>query len=260
MLVGTADVSQLAEGAAEVAAFVSESILLEEVVCLQLTAEMRNSARESLLPPSLHPTIPPALVVQVYQVGHSPWGAFRFATARISCRSGVRARGFTTRTVVDGAAALAGLRGSLGFPAVAGEIELRHGYDGVSAEVRQSSGSIPEGKNLEGKILKGKILEIVAIDPEPLGSDDVQYTGTLNLANTPMGLRLMQVEGHAQCRQVERVSARMPVFDGAAWGNRLLEPSLVVATSVALMNLEYPPVRFVCRPDELAFTGTESVR
>ncbi|MEM8766930.1 MAG: hypothetical protein AAGE43_05775, partial [Pseudomonadota bacterium] len=96
-------------------------------------------------------------------------------------------------------------------------------------------------------------------DPEPMALDDIQYTGTLNLAHTAKGLRLMQVEMSAASTRVERLSARLEGFDGAAWGDALIAPTQVIAASVANLRAEFPPVRFVCLPDELAFTGTEAV-
>ena len=65
MLRGNADLAQLAETAPEVPAFSSEALPLSGVTCFQLTAEMRNSAREALVPSGLHPTVPPALSLQV---------------------------------------------------------------------------------------------------------------------------------------------------------------------------------------------------
>ena len=244
MLRGTADVAELAVGAPEIPAFLKEDVELRDVTCFQLTAEMHANARESQVPPALHPTIPAALSVQVYDVGESDCGSFRFATVRVSCRSGVRARGFTRGTIVDGDDACAGLRDGLGFPARPGEVRFRHGYDGVSIEVRD--GDSP-------------VLGVEGIDPEPMGLDDVQYTGTLNLAQTPLGLRLMQVEMSPQTSQVERLTARLTAFDGKAWGDERLVPSLVIAASVVRMDLTFPPVRFVCSTEELAFTGTEPV-
>ncbi len=244
MLIGTANLEQLAAEAAEVPRFAAHDIVCEDVVCLQLTAEMPNTAREAVLPPSLHPTVPAALSIQAFAVGNSPWGSFNFATTRVSCRSGVRARGFTTRTIVDNAQACTGLSSQLGFPAVTGDISFRHGYDGASVKVAH------DGRD---------ILHIEAIDPEPMGLDDVQYTGTLNLAQTPKGLRLMQVEAHTQASRVDRVQARLEDFDGAGWGNPLLDPVYVIAASITRISLVYPPVRFVCKADELAFTGTEAV-
>jgi len=245
MLCGSAEVAELAEAAATVPVFHGEPIALTGVTCFQLTAEMKNSARESQLPPGLHPTIPAALIMQAFDVGDSLWGPFRFLVLRVSCRSGVRARGFTRATLVSTAAACEGLRSQLGYPAVHGMIHLRHGYDGVSLAAAD-----PEG---------AQMLAIEAIDPEPMGLDDVQYTGTLNLAHTPKGLRLMQVEMDADVRQVERLTARIDTFDGAAFGDSRLQPTLPIAASVVTMDAQIPPVRFVCKPDELAFTGTEPV-
>jgi hypothetical protein len=51
----------------------------------------------------------------------------------------------------------------------------------------------------------------------------------------------------------------LTAFDGNAWGDERLTPSKIIAASVVRMDLTIPPVRFVCSPDELAFTGTEPV-
>ena len=244
MIVGSADVNALAADAPEVGEFASDDVELGGVTCFQLTAEMRNSAREPVLPPSLHPTIPAALSIQAYRVESSPWGAFHYVTVRVSCRSGVRARGFTTATVVDTQAACEGLRTRFGYPSREGEIYFRSGYDGVSL-------SVDDGGE--------RILAVNGIDPEPMGLTDIQYTGTLNLAHTPKGLRLMQVEANEASTQVDRLTSTLTAFDGAAWGNALLAPYMVIASSVAKMSMVIPAVRFVCKADELAFTGTEAV-
>jgi hypothetical protein len=246
MLVGTASVETLAQSqaTATIDAFHPEPITLDGVACLQLTAEMRKSAREGLLPPSLHPTIPPALSLQVWRVGASPWGAFALALARISCRSGVRARGFSSAAYVSTAAACEGLRASFGFPARVAAVELRCGYDGADASVAVDDRTV---------------LRIAGIDPEPLDRADVQYTGTLNLAHTPRGLRLVQVETEHEATRVERLRARLIAFEPTAWGSALLVPACVVSASIAQETVVLPAVRFVCRPDALAFTGTEAV-
>ena len=93
-----------------------------------------------------------------------------------------------------------------------------------------------------------------------MGHDDVQYTGSLTLANTPNGLRLLQIEAEYQSTQVERLRPTLQTFVGADWGNALLIPARTVSASVAHAAIELPPIRFVCRPDELAFTGTETVK
>ena len=244
MLIGTADVGALAETAPTVAQFSTEDLHLEQVQCLQLIAEMRNAAREPVLPPALHPTIPAALSIQAYQVGDSPWGAFDLVLCRVSCRSGVRARGYCTAAAASTDVAAQGLRERLGFPTRVADINFRIGYDGVRLSV--TDGGL-------------ETLSLHALDPEPMGQDDVQYTGTLNLAHTPLGLRLLQVEHNTRSSRVERLRPMHLRLDGNAWGNAVLAPSSLVAATLASMSLTLPAVRFVCKADELAFTGTESV-
>jgi hypothetical protein len=246
MLSGTASIATLMQlqPTATIDRFATEAVRLDDVVCLQMTAEMRNRAREAVLPPSLHPTIPAALSLQVWYVGGSPWGAFRLAFARAACRSGVRARGLTLGAFASSPTACDGLRGQFGFPSRRADIVFRNGYDGVDVSV-----------SFEGSM----ILHVTALDPEPMDVHDVQYTGTLNLAQTPNGIRLVQVEADHTATRVERHTAQLLTFDAAAWGNALLDPYVVVSASLAAETIVFPPVRFVCKADELAFTGTEAV-
>ena len=245
MLIGTASVADLAVRAPTIEHFTGETIRFDGVELLQLTAEMKNAARVAVLPPALHPTVPATLSVQVLNIRESPWGPFSFAVCRVGCRSGVRARGFTTRAYATTAVAADAMASTFGYPCGVAEVSLRRGYDGADARVETDRTVLFSGGG---------------IDPIPMGADDVQYTGSPNLASTPRGLRLVQVESEHHPQQVERLTPRIGVFAGEHWGNPLLVPSYVVSASIAVESLEYPPVRFVCRPEELAFTGTESVR
>jgi len=239
VITGTADLARLASAAATITTWSDEELVLGSVECFQMIAEMRSTAREAVLPAALHPTIPPALSIQAWNVGDSPWGRFSMAHTRVSCRAGVRARGFTTGATATTAEAADGLAGRFGFPVRVGPVRLQRHYDGVDLEA-------------DG-------LRIAALDPTPLGSGDVQYTGTLNLAKTPNGLRLVQVESHHSGDRVERVQGRIVEFESNRWGDDLLSPYHVVSTSIAVETITMPAVRFVCRPDELAFSGTEKV-
>jgi hypothetical protein len=147
--------------------------------------------------------------------------------------------------VASTADAAEGLAKTLGFPTQVGDIRLRHGYDGADFCVQ---------------IGQAKIASLAAVDPEPMGHNDVQFTGTLNLAHTPLGLRLLQVESDCVPSQAERLTPGVLAFDGTGWGQSLLVPKLLVSCSVVVApQWTFAPVRFVCKPDELAFTGTESV-
>ena len=68
MLVGTAAVETLAADAAIIKDYFTEAIEFTDVVCLQMTLEMRNRAREAVLPPGLHTTVPATLSLQAWAV------------------------------------------------------------------------------------------------------------------------------------------------------------------------------------------------
>ncbi|HEX9258146.1 MAG TPA: hypothetical protein VF855_01315 [Acidimicrobiales bacterium] len=239
MLRGTADLDALAHGAPTLEVFASVPIELGDVALLQVVAELRRPAREALLPSGLHPTDPPALVLQAWRVGSSPWGPFTMVLARLSCRSGVRARGFSIAGVCDGDDAREALVEGWGYPLRAGHARLDVRYDGATLEAPR--------------------LGVLAVDPRPIGGDDVQYTGTMNLAHTPVGLRLVQVEAHPTPQRAERLHGRITDFSATEWGSPLLDPYHVVATTLVRGAATLAPVRFVCRPDLDAFSGTERV-
>jgi len=239
MIHGSATGADLAAAAATatIETFSAETVQFGGVECFQAIAEMRNSAREAALPSGLHPTVPPGISLQGWNVATSPWGPFSMANVRVTCRSGVRARGFMVGAVVSTEVATAGLRSTFGIPARLGDVRLRRSYHGVDLAVQ-----------IDQQVLAS----VSALDPEPMSNDDVQYTGTLTLAHTPQGLRLVQVEAQHLNSRVERLTARINEFDGAAWGQPLLDPYFVVSASVAVAEVELPAVRFVCDPDKFA--------
>jgi hypothetical protein len=244
VLVGTADLDALAASAPSVAAFRTDAVSLAGVEVFQACFEMLAASRERLLPSGLHPTNPATLVVLAWRCAQSPWGPFSLVQLRIGCRSGVRTRGFVCSAACDAPDAARELIAHWGFPARAARIALSRRYDGCSLEVAMGDATA---------------LAIEAQDPDPLAPDDVQYTGTLTLAHTPRGLRLLQLEPRTQLERSERLRPRLERFDAAAWGHEALTPYHPVSASIGVGRVEIPPVRFVCRPDVLAFQGTEAV-
>jgi hypothetical protein len=239
VITGTADLAALSAAASTIEAWITAEVELGDVECFQLVTEMRSTARESVLPPALHPTVPPSLTIQAWNVATSPWGPFSFVHTRVSCRSGARARGFTTAAVASTAEAAKGLATGFGYPCRVADVHLRRTYVGVE--------------------LATDGLQATAVDPDPLGAGDVQYTTTMNLAHTPAGLRLVQVDAQRDVDRVERVRGRTFTFDAQRWGNPLLAPWHTISASIAVGAITLRPTRFICRPDVLAFSGAESV-
>jgi len=244
MLIGTANIDDLAARAPVIESFDGEPVVCEQAEVLQAAYEIATAQREAMLPPALHPTDPPIVTWLFYRCPVSPWGSYAMAQTRIECRSGLRLRGFLVSAVVDNPSAAAALGARWGFPTQPGRIELQRRYDATRAAV------VAHGRT---------ILDVIIADPDPLSAADVQYVANVNLAHTPRGLRLVQVEPRCQIQRVERGRPRVLAFDGAAWGDARVQPVYPVAATLAVADITIPRVRFVCRPDVLAFDGTEAV-
>jgi len=242
VIVGSARIEDLAAERPRIAGFGAGPIRLPGAEVLQAMFEMPVSAREAVVPPALHPTNPALCVIVAWRCPESPWGPFSLAQVRAQTRSGLRPRGFVTGAVCDNRDAADALAADFGFPARAGEVLLRRAYDAAWLEVARGGQTI---------------LALEGMDPEPLLPIDVHYSVTLNLAETPRGLRLVQVEPEYDIARAERLRPRLLSFHPEAWGDRHLDPYHPVSASVVSAGITLPPVRFLCRPDVLAFEGTE---
>jgi hypothetical protein len=245
VLTGTADLAKQGSRAPSMTSFEAAPVTFPGAEVLQATFEMRWSARQVTLPPGLHPTNPPIVVFLVWRVPESPWGPFHLAQVRVGCRSGVRPRGLVAGCVNDNPLAAAALAEGWGLPGRPGTVELRRGYEAVDLAVA-----------VDGR----PVLGLIGRRPDPLQPGDVQYTVTMTLANTPRGLRLVQVEPEYHLARVERLRAKLSDFDPVGWGDEALAPSSSVSATIGLGDVTLPRLRFVSRPDVLAFEGTEAVR
>ena len=244
MLVGTADPQKLAEGVPTLPDFNTEPLRLDGVETLQVFCEMERAGSESLLPPGLHPTLPPVVTWLVQRVTESPWGPFGLAQCRIECRSGLRPRGFLRAAVSDNPAAAAALASRWGYRLREGDVALERGYDRSRARV-----------SLSGEV----ILDVSLEDPQPLRSQDAYHVANMHLANTPNGLRLVQVDADFEIERVERGQPTLHHFDAAAWDSVGVRPSHPVSALLTVGAVTLPALRYVCKPDVLAFVGSERV-
>ena len=244
MLSGTADLGVLARGCPQLGSFAGEAVVLGDVETLQVLCEIESSLAQELLPPGLHPTIPGVVSWMVQRFADSPWGPFSLAQTRIECRSGVRPRGFLVGAVVDGDEARRALETRWGYRCRAGVVRLRRHYDEILGVVGDDD--LPE-------------LAVGLRDPTPLDGDYVQYVANMNLAETPSGLRLLQVDPGFDLDRSERGDPEVHDFDGEVWGVPELEATYPISASFTVGSVTLPPVRFVCRPDVTAFEGTERV-
>jgi hypothetical protein len=244
MLQGTAKVSEFERGAPTLRDFDSEALVLPGASVLQALYEIDSVDMCEMLPPRLHPTLPPVVSWSFYRFPDTPWGEVNLAQTRIQCRSGLRPRGLLVNAAIDNAAAGEALASRFGFRFETAEVSLQHGYDEIRGQVE-----------FDGDI----VLDVAARDPQPLGLTTVQFVSNIHPAQTPSGFRLVQVDfEHA----VERAEACEPVldeFDAEAWGDERIEPSYPISAAYCVGDVTLPKLRFVCRPDVMAFEGTERV-
>jgi hypothetical protein len=103
------------------------------------------------------------------------------------------------------------------------------------------------------------ILDLMLRDPMLLPADAMQFVSSLHPAHTPNGFRLVQVDPVHQLDRAERGEPIVNEFDAAAWGVPGLEPHYPISAACGSGTLTLSKLRFLCRPGELAFTGTETV-
>jgi hypothetical protein len=244
MLVGSGDVERLAQRAPELASLKAEPLTLPGVELAQITFELEGPGIEALFPAGLHPTLPVLAVFAFWRASDGPLGAFTLAQLRLSCRSGARPRQLLVAAFCEGEAARAELNARFAFGARRATVSLARFYDRVDAAVA-----------LDGR----RVLDVHGKAPLPLATSDLQFFASVHPARTPQGLRLVQVDADYQLVRAERARPALEAFDAAAFGEPGLKLGYPVAAAVALGEITLQRIRYVLRPDVLAFQGTEAV-
>jgi len=247
-LFGTLDLKARGADAPRAAALATTDWSLPGAEVLHLLFETEDAGNLALLPPALHPTIPPTCHLVVIRAPESPAGAFVLAQVRVGCRAGAFQRGFVTRACCDSARAATALRDGFGFDCRTAEVKLVRRHDEVAARV------VDGGRT---------ILACSLADPVAIGPDDVRYVDTLNLAWVQRSgeptLRLVQLDARQTIRTADRGRPCVEHFDAAAWAAPGLLPDYGVSASFCSADLAFPRVRFLVDPAKPAFQGTEKV-
>lgn len=238
---GTLDPAAVLESAPRLDDLGTEPVVLPGVEALQVFWEIDSAGADGLLPPALHPTSPPCVVVGFWSVPESPWGPFRLAQVRITARAATKPRGF----------AVAGFTDS---PVAAEALAARWAYDLRVADVRCSAGHIGVRGVVEAE---GRVVLDVGLGrPEAISGSDVFFTATMQAARTPRGDRLVQVDPDYTFHRAERGRPRIDVLDVGSGGIR---PTWPVSATYAACDIELPRLRYLCLLDEPAARGTERI-
>ena len=229
MLQGTANIDELSRRAPFVTIDPEKSIQLGDVQWLQFTYEVPGD-RQSLLPPTLSPTTPSILTLQIWRAAGGDLGEFGLAQARISCRAGVRIRTFLLQSVIDGQHAAKVLGPAFGYLSTQGTVAIQLRSDKITAHVQSNNRCVAEGE----------LTNLRSLEPSAL-----QHIENMQLANTPDGVRLVQVEPHITTNSVLRGSPSLSTFDSAFWNipGRKLKSSVIGASAETKITLV--PIRYV---------------
>jgi len=248
-LVGSRDISQLATEAPVMPGLDTEPLELPGAQLLQLLYEIDDSGMTSLLPPALHPTIPPTVLITVTNVPESPWGSFALAEVRVGCRSGARPRALLYRAVCNSPQAAEALGARWGYPLVIGEVSLERGYDRVHATAGTPS--------------DGLVLDVTLRNPDPIGGGDLQYISSLHLARILRDgeevVRLIQVDPDFAVSKGDRGRPELATCRLGAFGLEGAEISYAVSASAATVNITLPALRYLVNPEKPPLQSVERV-
>jgi hypothetical protein len=226
--------------------FDAEPWQIAGVETLQVSYEIDERAMTALLPPALHPTIPPTLIVTVARYPESPAGPFAMAQARLGCRAAALPRGFLLHAFADSEEAAAALARRWGYACGVGDVRLRRYHDRITGSVRA-----------DGR----EILRASLVDPQPISGGDIQYVANMNLARAP-GCEdgaLIQVDPEYVFHGAERGRPELAVFDQAAWRAPGVEVVWPIVASFTVSDSGFPRIRFVLNPTTPAVAGTRRV-
>jgi hypothetical protein len=242
---GTLDVKPLLDGAPTMEALDTPALVLPGVEIFQALHEIESGPMLDVLPPALHPTMPPTISLVAWRATDTELGTFTMVQVRVGCRAGVRPRGFLLSSVVDDAAAGELLASRWGYRTDPGTPRMQTSHDRVRVSVERDGATI---------------LDVSLVGPEPISGGDVQYVANMNLASTPAGLRLVQVDPEFEFHKASRGRLQLDVFDAAAWGESRLVPSWPVSVSTTVADVTMPVIRYTCKIDVPAMAGTETLR
>jgi len=248
-LFGKQDVQAAAARAPLMSGLGTEAWELKGAEILQLSFEVVEGPAEWLIPPALHPSIPPYATLSVARFPASPVGPFALAQVRVVVRAGIRPRGYLLGAYTDSEKAATELRARWGFTVDLGTIAIDPRHDRVISRVQRNGQTI---------------LEMELENPEQISGSDVTYLDNLHLARvkengkeTPV---IVQVDPEYVFQNAQRGKPRLISLQADAWGGdgRLRCTNPMTAT-YCRCDTDLPKLRFALDPSVPAVQGSRRV-
>lgn len=232
-LTGTIEVEAALALRPTITAYRTQDQSFDDARVLQVLFEIDSACMQRVLPPALHPSIPGHVALIFLAVDAGPFGPFRMAQVAVGCRSGTKPRNFLVGAAIDNPGAAAAFEAGWGFRCLPGDVVLDVGYDRIAGRV---------------ELAGHRALDVQLVDPEPLAGGAVKYGPILNLATTPDGPQLVQVDADYRFTRIERGRPALLAFDAGAWGDGQLRPTTPVAATLASADVTLHGVQWLLDP------------
>ena len=246
VFLGSLDIKDRLDHVPLVKDFKTAETRLRNVNLWQFVYEIGHESKMEFLPPALHPTNPPVVFLQNYEVEDSEWGPFRMLHARVGSRAGVRLRGFMMGCLIDNPKAAEALAARWGFPCEIAEIQSKSFY----------YDSLPVTALVNGKL----VFDARLMAPQPIAAETIFYSANSHLVRTPQGPQLIQVDLEYEFHKADRGKPKIAYLDSKTFfgrdGVRLTWP---VSASFSRTDVVISGIRYVSDPDRPAVQGTRNV-
>jgi hypothetical protein len=243
---GKQDVQAAVARAPLMSGFATEVWELKDAEILQLAFEIVEDPAEGLIPPALHPSIPPYATLSVARFPSSPIGPFALAQVRIVVRAGIRPRGYLLGAYTDSDKAVTELRARWGFTIDRALISIDPRHDRIIGRVQRGGQTI---------------LEMELENPEQVSGTDVMYLDSLHLArvmeNGKETWLIVQVDPEYVFHSAQRGRPRLLSLQTDAWGgNARLRCTNPMHATFCRCDTDLPKLRFAMDPSVPAVQGS----
>lgn len=235
---GKQDVQAAAARVPVMTGFDTEAWDLPGAEILTLSFEVAEEPAEWLLPPALHPSIPPFAIFSITRFPHSPVGPFALAQVRLVARAGARPRAYLLGAHTDSEQAAAALQSRWGFAVEIGSCAIDARHDRIVGRVQRGAQTR---------------LEMELRNSEEISGADVTYPDSLHLVRlSERGTEkpvLIQVDPEYVFHHAQRGRPHLVSFQADAWGgeNRLC-CTYPIAATYTRCDTDLPRLRFGLDP------------
>lgn len=242
LLYGTGDPENIPVSQTPIDLSDDSTIDLSDANIFYILYEMKMSDAESILPASLHPSIPALFSVTFISGKSDITGEFNLAYTGVACRTGIKPRHLVIKAFCDNEKARNLFATRYGFSASIAEVSCKETYDRVHGEIYHDGLAVAD-------MSIGNCIPLVG------AGGIIKYSPALNGCLVNNQTTLVQFEASYEFRTAIRGAPSDQVFDSKSLGNEVLSTYYPVAGSYAVADITLLPARFQVDLTNPAETG-----